>query len=488
MKNFFLPAIGVVILCTAKPDCVKAQNSTSKNKSKIFAKTSSTKRRIIAQANYDYSSSSAEYVRADSTQYAWYKAARHDRYPTITPYFAYSNAQSTELHKINFSDTIVPFSKVLKAYDVDNNVISSVSFNWNKTTMSWDSSSQTNYFYTGGKLTLDETQILGSGKTWFYRGKNEYTYAGGLLDEKINYTFRSPFSSALKYYSKTKYTYAASVVNNITTMLWDSSATVSPDFYNYTRQFLTISGKDTTQKIAQTWNKVSSAWKNIERKSFDFSKGEYSEDLTEIWDNATSAWQNSAKDSLGYTGSTLESHHLFVWNTTSNTWFMNRYYEFDYTGANITTCKEYLWDGTKWQQYYEYNYQYDTYNDAIKTKTYQWDGTKLNPSNYASLINYYYEEYSTTGIHQNDKTQLKVSLYPNPAMNNRTYLDYFSDKNVASEIQITNMLGQVVMRVEEQAYIGDHSVLLQLNGLSDGIYLVNLIIEGKLQVQVKLKK
>jgi hypothetical protein len=451
------------------------------------AKTTETKRRVIAEANFEYTPAFG-FKKTDSTKLEWYGSMGHDRYPTISPVFTYGKAKSEELHKKNFSDTAQAYSKMQRIYDAGNNVTYSVLYFWNTTTTSWDSSTRTSYVYIGGKLLQDETQQKVGGRGWLNRTRNEYTYKAGQLDEKISYTFKTPFLNDLKYYSKTNYTYTSGSVNSITTALWDSSASVSPGFYNANRLYLGFSGKDTILKTTQVWDKAFSDWRNVERKSYNFSKGPYSEDLTERWDSKTSVWQNYAKDSLIYTGGLLVTHVLFSWISSSKTWGVTQLYAFEYTGANLTTSRQLQWDGTKWIDDYATRYEYDTHNDVFSVSNLRWDGTKFNPNEYKALTLYYYEEYTPTTIGNVSGSIAQIKLYPNPAVHHHAYLDFFTDKNTTCDIQVVDMLGKEVLRISEQGFRGDHSVLLQLDHAPNGVYLVNLFSEGKVQSQLKLVK
>lgn len=448
-----------------------------------LAKTTETKRRIIAEAKYDYSATEG-YLKTDSTKLEWFGGMGHYRFPSIMPYFTYDKAASNERHHAELPGPIQPYTKTQKIYNSNNEVTYEASYIWNSGT--WDSVSRTIYTYIGGKLVLDETQKKMGSRGWLNRTKNVYTYKAGLLDEVISYTYRSIFLNDLKYYSKTNYSYASGIIDNITTALWDSSGSVSPAFYNKSRLYLVFSGKDTTQKTTQSWNNTKGDWQNVERKSYNFAKGPYSEDLTERWNTTISAWQNYAKDSLVYTGGLLVNHILFEWDNSSKSWGATQVYAFGYTGTTLTEARQLQWDGTKWVDDYLTQYHYDAYNDISKALLFKWDGAAFKPATYTAATYYYYEEYTPTALPNTAPVTAKVNLYPNPAVNRHCYLDFFADQATPYDIRVVDLMGREVYRHTEEGFRGDHSALLQLDQMTPGVYLVNLSCAGQLQAQLKL--
>ncbi|MCC6187361.1 MAG: T9SS type A sorting domain-containing protein [Chitinophagaceae bacterium] len=483
-----IPSLLMFICFFALVTKTKAQ--TALNSNKIFAKTTETKSRVIAEAKYDYSLSSFRYHKRDSTKLLWSGTAGHyQRFNQLEPNFLYDNASETEYYKFE-NDTVSSATKTLRVYDTRENVTDKIEFRWNKATSTWDTIGTTHYVFMGGKLIQDEKKIKVSGMgKLVLNGKNLYTYKAGLLDEKITYVAAFIFTGTLRFYSKTNYGYTGTVLSSISEALWDSSASVSPGFYNSNRFLLTISGKDTTQKTTQTWDNSINDWKNVERTSYDFSKGIYSEDLVENWNAKDSKWNYYKCDSLIYVSGALAYHIFYYWNATTKTWGPSDVSNFVFSGKNLEKIYVLQWDGTKWSDNYVMVYAYDANNNLISRNAYLWDGAAYSsPTTYNARTYYYYEDYSTTSLKEKGLITSNAKLYPNPAVSNHSYLDYFTAKNVATEVQVVDMMGREVLRINEAGYIGDHSVLLQLDNLANGVYIVNLISEGKMEVQLKLIK
>lgn len=485
MKNFILSALLLSCLI-ADSNTTKAQPGLLSNK--VFAKTTATKSRVIAEANYDFYTS---YIIQDSSSLQWSGTMSQGRLATIVPIYTYDKAMINDYYTFK-SDTIAGFTKTMRVYDANENLTNRYELRWNNGASAWDTFNAINYVYIGGKLIQDEMKQRVSGSTSGYlvtRSKNLYSYKAGLLDEKIAYTYISPFLSTLKLFSKTNYNYSSGVVSGIIEARWDSSDKVSPGFYNISRLLLTISGKDTLQKTLQSWDTSAKDWKNVERTSYNFSKGIYSEDLNEKWNKTTSKWDNYECDSLIYISGALTFHIAYSWDPVSKTWLPNNVNEFRYSGTNLDKQFILKWDGSKWTDNILVQYSYDVNNNLSRKSAFEWDGTAYSkPTRYYSLTNYYWEDYNTTSVKENTLITSKAKLYPNPAVNNHSYLDYFTAKNVATEVQVVDMMGRVVLHLTEAAYIGDHSVLLQLDNIASGVYIVNLISEGKPEAQLKLIK
>jgi hypothetical protein len=86
---------------------------------------------------------------------------------------------------------------------------------------------------------------------------------------------------------------------------------------------------------------------------------------------------------------------------------------------------------------------------------------------------------------ENEK-QEAMSLYPNPAVNSTTL--NFSTANAGDyQVRVINALGQSVYSAEGKATEGANTIDLNLEKLSSGLYIVQLVKEGSRQ-QVSLIK
>lgn len=78
------------------------------------------------------------------------------------------------------------------------------------------------------------------------------------------------------------------------------------------------------------------------------------------------------------------------------------------------------------------------------------------------------------GIHENALTSAKASVvYPNPAKGNATLAIDLKD-NAKVSVSVMNMVGQEVKNTQAAAQVGSNNINIDLNGLSKGIYMVNV--------------
>lgn len=88
--------------------------------------------------------------------------------------------------------------------------------------------------------------------------------------------------------------------------------------------------------------------------------------------------------------------------------------------------------------------------------------------------------FSTTALSNQSFDIAKISMYPNPTSNMLT----ISSANKMDTISVYNVVGQEVMNVNVNA---DNTVL-NVSGLQDGIYLVNVTSEGKVTTSKFIKQ
>ncbi|MBL7918689.1 MAG: T9SS type A sorting domain-containing protein [Bacteroidia bacterium] len=80
----------------------------------------------------------------------------------------------------------------------------------------------------------------------------------------------------------------------------------------------------------------------------------------------------------------------------------------------------------------------------------------------------------TTGINENSQNSASNSvIYPNPASNNAV-LGIDMKDNSSVDVVVMNALGQVVKTTKANAQTGTNKINIDLNGLSSGIYMVNV--------------
>jgi len=89
-------------------------------------------------------------------------------------------------------------------------------------------------------------------------------------------------------------------------------------------------------------------------------------------------------------------------------------------------------------------------------------------------------------IKQPDDFGLTLSVYPNPC-NESVHLSFNETKFGTGLIQITDFKGTLLKEIQQAYVSGSNSAIIQLNGLSSGIYFLNWISNDKIKT-VKLIK
>ncbi len=127
----------------------------------------------------------------------------------------------------------------------------------------------------------------------------------------------------------------------------------------------------------------------------------------------------------------------------------------------------------------------DIYTPITVTNSNPYDPSTNNATWYQSgKLSY---DFNNLGVGIKEETQNSAAnsyVYPNPASNNATLaIDLKNNSNV--DITVMNMIGQVVKVKNMQGQVGDNKLNIDLNGLSSGIYMVNVQV-GKASSTKKL--
>jgi len=130
----------------------------------------------------------------------------------------------------------------------------------------------------------------------------------------------------------------------------------------------------------------------------------------------------------------------------------------------------------------------------LKSGTNQTDMNTILEEYYCNLDPSYCDESlmslienanGATSISENTSVNLKITVYPNPS-NRNTTISYFLPVESDIHIHITDMSGRVISNVaDERKTAGKHFQHFDLKseGVSSGVYFVNVRINGNVQVQ-----
>jgi len=115
----------------------------------------------------------------------------------------------------------------------------------------------------------------------------------------------------------------------------------------------------------------------------------------------------------------------------------------------------------------------DIYTPIVVTNSNPYAQLTNNTIWYQSgKLSYYFPP--PNGVKENAQNSANNSLiYPNPASNNAVLaIDLKDNSNV--DITVLNTIGQTVKTNKAQGQVGQNNINIDLNGLSTGIYLVNI--------------
>ena len=88
---------------------------------------------------------------------------------------------------------------------------------------------------------------------------------------------------------------------------------------------------------------------------------------------------------------------------------------------------------------------------------------------------------------ENNLVQKKLSLHPNPASKVAT-LNFSSSKGSAYSLRVINSIGQSVYSTDGMAAEGTNTIKLNLEKLSSGLYIVQLVQDGRIQQLNMIKR
>jgi len=100
----------------------------------------------------------------------------------------------------------------------------------------------------------------------------------------------------------------------------------------------------------------------------------------------------------------------------------------------------------------------------------------LNFDSIATVFPPYVDACKTTGIESNAMSSSAKNsvIYPNPAKGSASLLINLNDNSGTVNIVITNVVGQQIKTIDAAARTGENTINLDLDGLTRGIYLVNV--------------
>lgn len=359
----------------------------------------------------------------------------------------------------------------------DERMVSSTSYLYNTSTMTWDFSSRAiiNYYETG--LRMEDKLYYWEDAAWnlkeSYSSRQEYTYdANGNEIQRLNSLWQNSTWSPVWLYERT---YDGD--GNLTSYFeknWDGT-----DWINWAKTEYTYT--------SNTMVAVSNSWSN-------------------------STWENSSKSEYQLDNAGLKTErNSFLWR--DGTWAETgrTLYTYDNNGHLLTEISEYLADGTYIQSSKQFK-EYDANNNMTKWGFQTWNATNnlwddVNRSTYTynaqnqltshlleTFGQYYWTNFSKSEYEYSTATALKDNFeiktdfhladnYPNP-FNPTTNISF--NISTPSEVLLTihNIAGEkVATLVSDELQAGNYERTFNANGLASGMYFYKLEANGFVEVK-----
>lgn len=458
------------------------------NTSLPTAKITIDAERVKSTARYVYDTAIKTYVLVDSVDYTW-SFGRGSKQVFMDIYLG-TNVEIKDYDVREFKYllfSMFPRNKWVQTFDSDGNIIQNTQKRWDFASSSWEDLSQIRYSYSG-KLKIEEVEQEMDKKTlkWLNAKRHLYTYAGTNLTEDLTQGWNAELN------------------------IWENSS-------KYTCTYTL--GHIASTKF-ESWDSLSSTWVigSASKMEYIFSGSDILESTISNWNITSSIWQKSHKDSNIYIGGLLAEKWNMFWNTLTDSLYAKNGQKFYYSSGMLSEINGltddgkvdskilYLYDGKNntdiiyqglndtfsiWENRRRQYFTYNKNGSLIIKEQQEWKDGEWEPIETNDLFDtrfvFHYETF-TSNIEDQNIDIVKTSIYPNPATTDNVSVDYFTNNAEPTEIVLRDVLGRELAHITENASIGDHSVIIPIKHLSQGIYMVSIYSNGQLQQTMKLLK
>ena len=452
------------------------------------AKTTIDAERVKSTARYIYDTAINSFIRFDSVDYSWSfdRSSRQffrDIYSGTTVEMKDYDVREFKYFFFGF----LPSNKWIQSFDTDGNIIQNTQKRWNDASSTWEDLFQIKYSYSG-KLKTEEIEQEMDTKTlkWLNNTRRLYSYSGtNLIENKLQYW--NPILNIWENIDRLTYTYNTGHVETEKSEFWDFTLSIWV-FRVLNKTEYIFSGSNILESTTRTWDPTSSSWKKIAKDSNIYFGGLLAEKWNMSWNTLNDSLKFKSGMKYYYSAGMLSEidfvpadgkirgRTLYLYDGKNNTEIINQLF-------NDTTS---IWENRR-RRYFTFNKNSSLIIiDQQEWKDGAWKPIETNDLFDTRLV-FHYESY-TSRIKNESIDFSKTSIYPNPAIAANVYVDYFTNDAEPTEIVLQDVLGRELTRIEEKASIGDHSVMLPVGHLSNGIYMVGIYSNGKLHQTLKLVK
>lgn len=468
-------------LLPAKYEAYKLANAVNRS----TAKTTGTAERLIGRAKYKFEG--GKYAIDDSVNFMWSGSLTSNYYGSGSTATVFTN--SADLQHFWTPDGsgkgFNPLFKRVQKFNSNQELVESVGQNWDLATSKWENNDMLKYSYLAGKLqNVVSHNWVKATADWSDPTRITYTYSGAMLVEWLTEIWDKS-SASWKKSEKSSCSYIGGNMVEKLDLYWNEA---SGKWINFSKESRTYIGVNMSDRNTYMWDEVSSKWINEYQSKVNYSGSDIVDYTNEIWDKTTNDWGWKSLTFHYYTSSKLDHIIEQFWDFSTGTAVNSYRFDYTYTGSEITNSEESNWNYTTkvWDKKRQYLYSFNANNSIIQSMENEMVSGSWIPALYNSKQNFYYETY--TGINEDTPYVSSVNIYPNPATASNVYVDYFTQQSEQTDVVLSNILGQEILRKTEAAGIGDHSVMIPVSSLSSGMYVVSIYSNGQLQKTMKLVK
>lgn len=371
-----------------------------------------------------------------------------------------------------------------------------------------------NLFYYGASNVMTEnvSQSLDTATgTWVNTIRNQYTFSATLQMTELLVQMWNLGTGSWDNSQKTEYTYDPSgfSTGNITYTWVPSTAQWQPE-----KQVIQVSNASgqVLSLLYKLWNVPTSGWQNSEQTTYQYyPSGPVSDILDQLWNTSSSAWRDNWKDHYTYYQNNMQkARNSWQWNPLGSVWMDTWYSLNDSLGYNLEYFSKTVDPNTYTYLFgYRYLYSYNTghqleeyENQSLETASGNWvpSGKRIftydpNGNNTVQLDQVYNQGGGTwdnffklenffsifTGLSQETLNSCHC-LFANPMTKGQNIHCFIPGGKGSYLVSWINLNGQTM----GSRYFREGETLMAPENLPSGIYLMQVLENGKLLQQYKI--
>lgn len=438
-----------------------------------FGKSTAMMSRPIAGAYYNFDNG-VSYEFQDTTMLTYSGERGADSTLTMIKFDQY-------IYRSMVSNVLTNQIKMNNTYDGNDNVLTSLTQNWDIGLSTWINDENLIYTYDGNNNML--TQIAQNWNTgtnsWENDVKYTYTYDGN--NNKLTEVRQNWNSGTMAWDNSSKTLYSYNSNNDVVTtisQIWDN---VGSSWENDSRRTNTYdSNNDMIESLLESWSL--SSWTSQTKELYTYDGDHHM--LTSINQYFSGVWVNSSKNIYTYTGDHYESITNQGWNNVGMTWENMHKYNYTYDGNNDRISEVYqVWNSgsSAFENEWRNQWTYNNYHQPTSLWSEQWNSGIWEVTTNDDKIYIYYEEYEVAGI-DNIAAANDLKMYPVPAANFIRIEKVWAQPQDFT-VSITDMQGRLIRTYNEKA-TANYARSIDVNQLANGNYMIRIAPKsGKVSYQ-----